>query len=83
MARTHGNCRKGVGLRMGFPHGHRKTTTFVAGLPLDGMLALMALDGPINGDCFEACTTHIRAPTLRPVDVVIMDKPSSHKRASA
>jgi hypothetical protein len=32
MTRSHGRCQKGERLRMGFPHGHRKTTTLVAGL---------------------------------------------------
>ena len=79
MARTHGRCRKGERLRMGFPHGHRKTTTLVAGLRLDGMVAPMVLDGPINGDWFEAYVSHVLAPTLHPGDVVIMDNLSSHK----
>ena len=35
MTRSHGRCRKGERLRMGFPHGHRKTTTLVAGLRMD------------------------------------------------
>jgi hypothetical protein len=39
---------------MAVPHGHRKTSTLVAGVRLDGMLAPMVLDGPINGDWFEA-----------------------------
>lgn len=39
---------------MGFPHGHRKTTTLVAGLRMTGMVAPMVLDGPINGDWFQA-----------------------------
>ncbi len=51
MARSHGRCRRGERLRMGFPHGHRKTTTFVAGLRKTGMVAPMTLDGPISGDC--------------------------------
>ena len=29
MTRSHGRCPKGERLRMGFPHGHRKTTTLV------------------------------------------------------
>lgn len=82
MTRTHGRCRKGERLRMGFPHGHRKTTTFVAGLRLHGMVAPMVLDGPINGDWFEAYARHVLAPTLRPSDIVIMDNLSSHKRAA-
>ena len=67
---------------MGFPHGHRKTTTLVAGLRLDGMVAPMVLDGPINGDWFEAYVARVLLPTLRPGDTVVMDNLSSHKRAS-
>ena len=82
MARSHGRCRRGERLRMGVPHGHRKTTTLVAGLRTTGMVAPMTLDGPINGDWFEAYVRHILRPTLRPGDMVIMDNLSSHKRAS-
>ncbi len=52
MARTHGRCAKGERLRMGFPHGHRKTTTLVAGLRNTG--TPLVIDGPINGEWFEA-----------------------------
>ncbi len=41
------------------------------------MVAPMTLDGPINGDWFEAYVRHVLIPTLRPGDVVIMDNPSS------
>ena len=82
MARTHGRCVRGARLRMGFPHGHRKTTTLVAGLRLGGMVAPMVLDGPINGDWFEAYVAQVLAPTLRLGDIVVMDNLSSHKRAS-
>lgn len=80
MGRTHGRCRKGERLRMGFPHGHRKTTTLVAGLCKTGMVAPMTLDGPINGEWFEAYVRHVLLPELRPGNVVIMDNLSSHKR---
>lgn len=82
MTRTHGRTGKGKRLRMGFPHGHRKTTTLVAGLRMSGMVAPMVLDGPINGDWFQAYTEQVLVPTLKPGDVVIMDNLSSHKRAA-
>ena len=82
MARSHGRCAKGERLRMGFPHGHRKTTTLVAGLRMSGMVAPMVLDGPINGDWFEAYVSQVLVPELRRGDIVIMDNLSSHKRAS-
>lgn len=67
---------------MGFPHGHRKTTTLVAGLRTTGMVAPMVLDGPINGDWFEAYVRQILVPELRRGEIVIMDNLSSHMRAS-
>jgi hypothetical protein len=79
MTRSHGRCQKGERLRMGFPHGHRKTATLVAGLRMTGMVAPMVLDGPINGDWFEAYVTQVLVPELRPGDVVIMDTLPSHK----
>lgn len=81
MTRSHGRCSKGERLRIGFPHGHRKTTTLVAGLRMTGMVAPMVLEGPINGGWFEAYVTQVLIPDLQPGDVVIMDNLSSHKRA--
>lgn len=49
---------------------------------MTGMVAPMVLDGPINGDWFEAYVGQVLIPELRPGDVVIMDNLSSHKRAS-
>ena len=43
MARTHGRAPRGERLRVGVPHGHWKTTTFVAGLTLRGMIAPFVL----------------------------------------
>lgn len=82
MTRTHGRCLRGERLRMGFPHGHRKTTTLVAGLRMTGMVAPMVLDGPINGEWFEAYVSQVLAPELRRGDIVIMDNLSSHKNAA-
>ena len=82
MTRTHGRCRKGERLRMGFPHGHRKTTTLLAGLRSTGMVAPMVLDGPVNGEWFEAYVAQVLVPELKLGDIVVMDNLSSHKRAA-
>ena len=47
------------------------------------MVAPMVLDGPINGDWFEAYVRQVLVPELRRGDIVIMDNLSSHKRAAA
>jgi transposase len=79
MARWRGRAPRGERLRAGVPHGHWKTTTFVAGLRLDGIAAPMVLDGPINRDTFQAYIDQVLVPELRPGDVVIMDNLGSHK----
>ena len=79
MARRHGRAPKGQRLRAGVPHGHWKTTTFVAGLRNTAMVAPMVLDGPINRDAFTAYVEQVLVPELAPGDIVIMDNLSSHK----
>jgi transposase len=79
MGRTHGRAPRGERLRLGFPHGHWKTTTFVAGLTLRGMIAPFVLNGPINRDAFETYVEKVLVPELRPGSVVVMDNLSSHK----
>mgnify|MGYP005846791333 FL=1 len=81
MARTHGRAPRGERLRSPVPHGHWKTTTFVAGLRNSGMVAPMVLDGPINGAAFQAYVDQVLVPELRPGDIVVMDNLGSHKGA--
>ena len=79
MARRYGRAPRGERLRVGIPHGHWKTTTFVAGLTCRGMIAPFVLDGAINRDAFETYVACVLVPALGPGDVVIMDNLSSHK----
>lgn len=82
MARLRGRAPRGERLRAGMPHGHWRTTTFVAGLRLGGIDAPMVIDGPINAEVFLAYVRRVLAPTLKPGDVVIMDNLGSHKGAA-
>jgi transposase len=81
MARLRGWAPKGERCRAAIPHGHWKTFTFVGGLTLDGFVAPMLLDGPMDGECFRAWVEQMLAPTLRPGDLVIMDNLPAHKVA--
>ena len=79
MARTHGRAPRGERLCSPIPHGHWKTTTFVAALRTSGMVAPMVLDGPINGIAFQAYVDQVLVPELEPGDIVVMDNLGSHK----
>lgn len=79
MARPRGRAPQGERLLSAVPHGHWKTTTFIAGLCQAGVVAPLVLDGPMNGAAFRAYVEQMLAPTLRPGAVVIMDNLSAHK----
>ena len=79
MARLYGRAPKGERCRAPVPHGHWKTTTFVGGLTLAGVVAPMTLDGAMTGAAFLAYVEQVLVPTLRPGDVVVMDNLPAHK----
>ncbi len=79
MTRRYGRAPSGQRCLASVPHGHWLTTTFVAGLRHDGIVAPCVLDGPIDGDSFRAWVEQFLAPALRPGDIVVMDNLSSHK----
>src|SRR4029450_2414762 len=81
MARTRARPPRGERPQAPIPHGHWKTTTFVAGLRLSGIVAPMVLDGPINGLAFQAYVDQVLVPELREGDIVVMDNLGSHKGA--
>ena len=81
MARLRGWAPKGERCRASLPHGHWKTTTFTAGLRLDGLVAPWLLDGPMDGEAFLVYVRRVLAPELKPGDIVIMDNLPTHKVA--
>ena len=79
MARMYGRAPRGERCRAPVPHGHWKTTTFVGGLTLDGVVAPMTIDGAMNGQAFLAYVEQVLAPTLKPGDIVVLDNLPAHK----
>ena len=61
------------------PHGHWKTTAFVAAFRLDGLCAPMVVDGALNGELFVKSVRQELAPNLRSGDVLVMDNLQAHK----
>lgn len=82
MARLRGWATRGERCRASVPHGHWKTITFVGALTLEGYVAPMLLDGPMNGECFLAWVEQMLVPTLTEDDIVVMDNLPAHKPAA-
>ena len=79
MTRRYGRAQRGRRVVAAVPHGHWKTTTFVAALRHDGLSAPCVFDGAINGARFLAYIEQALAPSLRPGDIVVMDNLAAHK----
>lgn len=63
------------------PHGHWKTTTFLAARRSTGLTTPLVVDGAIDDATFRAWVEQHLAPTLRPGDLVVMDNLAAHKVA--
>jgi transposase len=81
MTRLYGWGTRGERLVDAVPAGQWKTTTFVAGLRSDGVIAPYVLDGAMTGEMFRAYVEQMLAPALLPGDVVVMDNLPAHKVA--
>jgi len=79
LSRTHGRAPAGQRLIAKVPHGHWKTTTFLAGLRSSGWVAPLVIDGALNGALFLNYVQQHLAPALKPGDILILDNLSSHK----
>jgi transposase len=81
MTRRYGRGKRGGRLVCRVPHGHWKTSTFIAALRHDRVTAPFLLDGPMNGLSFKAYVEQVLAPSLKRGDIVVMDNVSVHKVA--
>lgn len=81
MVRHYGWAEVGRRLVDAVPHGHCKTSTFIAGLRQDRLVAPCVFNGAINGEAFLAYVEQALVPTLTSGDIVVMDNLASHKVA--
>jgi len=79
MAPPRGWAPRGHRLPAKVPHGRWKTTTFLAALRHDRIVAPWMVEGPIDGESFRTYVEKVLVPTLREGDIVIMDNLGSHK----
>jgi len=62
MARRYGWGARSERLVDATPHGHWRTTTFVAGLRSTGIIAPLVLDGPMHGPAEIATRGRLKSP---------------------
>ena len=79
MARLHGRCPKGERLVDTAPAGAYGTLTLMSAIRLDGVVAPMLLDGPVNAEAFAGYVEKCLVPELEPGDILVIDNLPAHK----
>lgn len=74
MASLRGWAPRGHRLGAKVPHGRWKTMAFLAALRHDRIDAPWFIEGPIDGVSFRIYVEKVLLPTLRPGDIVVLDK---------
>jgi transposase len=79
MTRRYGRAPRGERVVGAVPQHYRANVTMLAALSLQGVEAVMTIDGATDAEVFRAYVEQVLGPTLRPGDIVIMDNLRAHK----
>lgn len=79
MTRRYARSERGQRAVGSAPVNHGVNLTMIAALSLDGLGAMMTIEGATDGAVFLAYIEQVLAPTLQPGDVVIVDNLGAHK----
>ena len=80
-ARRYGRAKGGQRVGQGVPLRVGTPVTLVGALTVNGLEAVMSLDGALNAAGFAAYLEQVLGPTLVPGDVVVLDNLPVHKVA--
>ena len=79
MTRRYGRAPRGERVVGAVPHNYGANVTMLAALSLQGIEAVMTIDGATDAEVFRAYVEQALCPTLVPGDIVIMDNLRAHK----
>jgi transposase len=81
MTRRYGRAPRGARVVGAVPQNYGAHVTMMAALSLQGVEAVMTIDGATDAEVFRAYGEHVLCPTLVPGDIVVMDNLRAHKVA--
>jgi transposase len=79
MARLHGRSLQGTRVVGSVPAGYYRTSTLLSAMRLEGVVAPMLIDCPVNGEIFAEYMEEYLAPALKPGEFLVMDNLPAHK----
>lgn len=79
MTRLYGRAPKGERAIGSVPHNYGENITLLGALGVDGLQAVMTVNGATDAEVFRTYITQVLGPTLVPGDIVVLDNLSAHK----
>jgi len=83
MTREYARGPRGERVQGYVPRNRGTVTTMIGAMGLDGVRAMMTVEGATDAEVFEAFVTHLLVPKLKPGDIVVLDNVGAHKPESA
>jgi transposase len=79
MTRLYGRAPAGQRVVGSVPQNYGPNVTLLGALGIQGLQAVMTVDGATDTEVFRAYVKHVLGPTLAPGDIVVMDNLRAHK----
>jgi transposase len=79
MTRLYGRAPRGQRVVGTVPQNSGENITLLGAVDLDGVRAVMTVNGATDADVFRAYVKQVLGPTLVPGDIVVLDNLSAHK----
>lgn len=79
MTRDYARAPRGQRAHDHVPRNRGTVTTMLGALSLDGVVAMMTIEGATDTAVFETFVTHFLVPRLQPGDIVVWDNVGAHK----
>ena len=79
MTRAYGRAPAGKRVLGSVPQNYGQNVTLLGALGVQGLHAVMTVDGATDADVFRTYVKQVLGPTLTPGDIVVMDHVRAHK----
>jgi transposase len=83
MTREYARGPRGERVQGHVPRNRGTVTTMIGAMGIDGVRAMMTVEGATDAEVFEAFVTHLLVPKLKPGDIVVLDNVGAHKPEGA
>lgn len=81
MRRRNARAPKGERAKVTEPFQQEVRLSVISALSVNGVIATMTIEGPVNGEVFHEYAQHVLLPQLKPGNIVLLDNARIHHKA--